>query len=199
MPKINVYLPEWLADAVRESPMSVSAVCQRALTDELAAQPTDEAVEPLLTNRAREAIRRARRSTRDDLALLAGLEEEGGNLALVVLDAIAVDRARLRERVTGARARGGPDVTSLVTRAAREAADLGDEHIGCEHLLLALVADAEAPAARLLARLGADPARIVVATRAAAAAAAYTRAQSAATVNAALADVRHRLRKLERR
>jgi hypothetical protein len=33
MPKINVYLPQWLADAVRDTEMPVSDVCQRALAE----------------------------------------------------------------------------------------------------------------------------------------------------------------------
>jgi hypothetical protein len=33
MPKINVYLPQWLADAVRDADMPVSDVCQRALAE----------------------------------------------------------------------------------------------------------------------------------------------------------------------
>jgi len=116
VPKVNVYLPGWLADAVRESPISISAVCQRALTDELAAQPAGE-VTPLLTNRAQEVLRRATQAgmASGDLALLAGLDGEGGNLALVILGAVGVDRARLRERVAAAaKRRGGPDLPGLV-------------------------------------------------------------------------------------
>jgi hypothetical protein len=33
MPKINVYLPQWLADAVRDADMAVSDICQRALAE----------------------------------------------------------------------------------------------------------------------------------------------------------------------
>jgi len=107
----------------------------------------------------------------------------------------------VRERVAAAaKRRGGPDLPGLVARAARDAADLGDEHVGCEHLLLALVADADAPAAKLLARLGADPAMVGQATRSAAAAASYTRANSLAGNTAtALADIQARLSRLERR
>ena len=35
MPKINVYLPDDLAEAVRTARIPVSAVCQRALEDAL--------------------------------------------------------------------------------------------------------------------------------------------------------------------
>ena len=33
MPKINVYLPQWLADSVRDADMPVSDICQRALAE----------------------------------------------------------------------------------------------------------------------------------------------------------------------
>ena len=33
MPKINVYLPQWLADAVRDTDIPVSDICQRSLAD----------------------------------------------------------------------------------------------------------------------------------------------------------------------
>lgn len=33
MPKINVYLPQWLADVVRDTEMPVSDICQRALAE----------------------------------------------------------------------------------------------------------------------------------------------------------------------
>ena len=47
-----------------------------------------------------------------------------------------------------------PDDEGFIARAVHEARDLGTEHYGCEHLLLALLRDpAEAPA-RVLARHG---------------------------------------------
>jgi ATP-dependent Clp protease ATP-binding subunit ClpC len=39
----------------------------------------------------------------------------------------------------------------------REAVRLGDNHIGTEHILLALTEEAEGGAAEVLARFGADP------------------------------------------
>ena len=39
MPKINVYLPQWLADAVREADMAVSDICQRALAEAVGRSP----------------------------------------------------------------------------------------------------------------------------------------------------------------
>jgi hypothetical protein len=38
MPKLTIYVPDPLAAALREATMNVSAVCQRALLDELGGQ-----------------------------------------------------------------------------------------------------------------------------------------------------------------
>jgi ATP-dependent Clp protease ATP-binding subunit ClpA len=51
----------------------------------------------------------------------------------------------------------------LGARTAAEAE--GDDHIGPEHLLLAILADAEGPAARLLAAHGVDAAAATAAAR----------------------------------
>jgi Clp amino terminal domain, pathogenicity island component len=203
VPKINVYLPGWLADAVRESTLPVSAICQRALSGALASdpggdrprrRPVRDEVEPLLTNRALEVLRHCGQATvarlGADLAMLSGIEAEGGNLALVVLGSLGIGRDRLRAALPDAGG-DGHDVDGLIEQAATAAADLGSEHIGCEHLLLALAADPTAPAARLLAGLGAEPATLTRATRAATAAAAYARA-------AALDEVQARLTTLDR-
>lgn len=203
VPKINVYLPGWLADAVRESTLQVSAVCQRALSEALAGEPgggrsryrpVRDEVEPLLTNRAREVLRHCGPATvarlGADLAVLSGIEAEGGNLALVVLGSLGIDRDRLRAALPDSAGDRG-DLDGLIERAATAAADLDNEHVGCEHLLLALAADPASPAARLLAELGTDPATLTRATRAAAAAATYSRA-------AALDEVQARLTSLDR-
>jgi ATP-dependent Clp protease ATP-binding subunit ClpC len=203
VPKINVYLPEWLADAVRESTLPVSAICQRALSEALAAEPggdrprrrsVRDEVEPLLTNRAREVLRHCGKAPvarlGAGLAMLSGIEAEGGNLALVVMGSLGIDRNRLRAALPDSGG-GGRDLDGLIEQAATAAADLGNEHVGCEHLLLALAADPEAPAARLLAELGTDPATLTRATCAATAAATYARA-------AALDEVQARLTTLDR-
>jgi ATP-dependent Clp protease ATP-binding subunit ClpC len=203
VPKINVYLPGWLADAVRESTLPVSAICQRALSEALAAEPGRDRprrrsvrneVEPLLTNRAREVLRHCGQAQvarlGADLAMLSGIEAEGGNLALVVLGSLGIDRDRLRGALPDS-GDGGRDLDGLIELAATAAADLGNDYVGCEHLLLALAADPAAPAARLIAELGADPVTLTRATRAATAAATYARA-------AAMDEVQVRLTTLDR-
>ena len=115
MPKINVYLPDELADAVREAGIPVSPVCQRALeqavrrvADFRAAvagqQDLDDALARLtaLTGRARTVLARAVEQARAQEApavgtahLLGGLVSEGTNLALHVLRAVDLDPDRL--------------------------------------------------------------------------------------------------------
>lgn len=203
VPKINVYLPGWLADAVRESTLPVSAICQRALSEALGGESggdrprrrsVRDEVDPLLTNRAREVLRHCGHASvarlGADLAMLSGIEAEGGNLALVVLGSLGIGRDRLRAALPDSGS-DGSDLDGLIERAATAAADLGNEYVGCEHLLLALAADPTAPAVRLLAELGIDPSTLTRATRAAAAAATYARA-------AALDEVQAKLTTLDR-
>jgi ATP-dependent Clp protease ATP-binding subunit ClpC len=187
---------------VRESTLPVSAICQRALGEALTKdagadrphrRPVRDEVEPLLTNRAREVLRHCGQATVErlgaSLAMLSGIEAEGGNLALVVLGSLGIDRDRLRAALPGTGS--GGDLDALIEQAATAAADVGSEYIGCEHLLLALAADPAAPAARLIAGLGTDPTTLTRATRAATASAAYARA-------VALDEVQARLTTLDR-
>ncbi|WP_433350536.1 Clp protease N-terminal domain-containing protein [Micromonospora sp. CA-111912] len=113
MPKINVYLPDDLAGAVRDSGVPVSAICQRALEQAvrqvtairqvaLAGLEADDLAErlPRFTARARTvvklAIARARVADAASVGtgdLLAGMLAEGENLALHVLQAMEIDPA----------------------------------------------------------------------------------------------------------
>ena len=97
--------------------------------------------------------------------LLLGLlvETEGiGARALAWLNVSPeVARRRVEEVIgTGTGARPGalpftPRSKKVLERSAREASDLGDEQIGTEHLLLALVVEGEGVAAKVLDDLGA--------------------------------------------
>ncbi|MGN6330211.1 MAG: Clp protease N-terminal domain-containing protein [Motilibacteraceae bacterium] len=228
MPKINVYVPAWLAAALKESAVPVSAVCQQALAEAVQAPPDQaggarparraRADERALTNRARTVLRDARGGAGDGagahpaaaLRLLDALEREGGNLAVVVLRSLGVPPTRpaalaAASAGVGDPARdddGGGDLDELVDRAATIAADMGDRHVGCEHLLLALVDRPDGPVAAVLADAGADAVTVRSATRAAAAAAAYARSVSSASamtgaLASALDDIRARLGRLE--
>ncbi|MFG3438854.1 Clp protease N-terminal domain-containing protein [Nonomuraea sp. NPDC047897] len=118
MPKINVYLPDDLAEAVKEAGVPVSAVCQRALEQAVRRitairqtalsdldldQPTGSLA--YMTARTRVvlklAVERARANGSPAVGtghLLGGLLAEGTNLALHVLRAIEIEpRAAERE------------------------------------------------------------------------------------------------------
>ncbi|MER7504332.1 Clp protease N-terminal domain-containing protein [Nonomuraea pusilla] len=129
MPKINVYLPDELAEAVKEAGVPVSAICQRALeqavrrittirqavltdleNDDLGARL------PHFTARARAVVKLAARQARAESApaigtghLLAAMVAEGENLALHVLRAVDIDPDQARRdlrRHTGSREDG---------------------------------------------------------------------------------------------
>ncbi|PZG25985.1 peptidase [Spongiactinospora gelatinilytica] len=117
MPKINVYLPDELAEAVKAAGVPVSAVCQRALEQavrrvvairELALgdlEASDPASRfPHFTARTREVMKlsvaQARAAGVAEVGtehLLAGMLAEGTNLALHVLRAIEVDPDQVRQ------------------------------------------------------------------------------------------------------
>jgi ATP-dependent Clp protease ATP-binding subunit ClpC len=116
MPKINVYLPDDLADAVRDTGVPVSAICQRALSDAVRRITTirqtaltdlddagwDPATLSAFTGRATTVLSLAIDRARDTGAptvgtahLLHGLLAEGTNLALQILTALEIDPRRI--------------------------------------------------------------------------------------------------------
>jgi ATP-dependent Clp protease ATP-binding subunit ClpC len=115
VPKINVYLPDELAEAVKAAGVPVSAICQRALEQavrrvtairETVLGDLDDAALaarlPHFTARARTVLRLASARATAEAApavgsahLLAGILAEGGNLALHVLRAIDIEPPRI--------------------------------------------------------------------------------------------------------
>jgi ATP-dependent Clp protease ATP-binding subunit ClpC len=115
MPKINVYLPDDLAETVRESGVPVSAICQRALEQAVrrvtairATVLSDLTAEDVLarlahfTVRARTAVSLAAEQARAGGGqvvgtehLLGGLLAEGGNLAVHVLGAMEIEAGQV--------------------------------------------------------------------------------------------------------
>ncbi|GIF10012.1 Clp protease N-terminal domain-containing protein [Actinoplanes teichomyceticus] len=187
MPKINVYLPDELAEAVRETGLPVSAICQRALEQavrrvtairetslsELSGADLEERF-PLMTGRGRTvlglAVERARAVSLSCVGtghLLGAMIEEGTNLALHVLEALDIEPARLArelEREPGDEPAGpGPGVrfsspaAGALELAVGEAVGLGHNYVGCEHLLLGLVTEPDGAAGRVLRAAGAEP------------------------------------------
>jgi ATP-dependent Clp protease ATP-binding subunit ClpC len=184
LPKINIYLPDDLAEAVKQAGVPVSAICQRAL--ELAVRRVSAIREAVvgeldlaaqltqLTARAQEAVTLGIARAREEAApavgtghLLAGTLAEGGNLALRVLRALEIDPQRIGRELARQSATetpvgaddalrfSGPAANALEL-AATEATALGHNYIGCEHLLLGLITEPEGVAGQVLRSSGAD-------------------------------------------
>lgn len=210
MPKINVYLPDDLADAVRDAGVPVSAICQRALgeavrritlirqaaLDDLAgADPTDRL--HAFTGRAGTALKLAIGRAREDGApavgtghLLHGLLAEGGNFALQILTAMEIHPRQVGTDLAAVTAvepgDGGGLRFSTAAAAAlelttAEALALGHNYVGCEHLLLGLAAEPDGIAGRVLRAAGADPKGTRRAVTAAMAGYSHLRAQATAS------------------
>lgn len=185
MPKINVYLSEELAAAVRDAQLPVSAICQsaleRAVRDVGAVRGSEEppAVDEAaygaysrFSPRARAALAGAQEAARESNHHFVGTEhlllamiDEGANLALRILVTLEVEPDDLRRELVGslpAPSRGKPPEAIPLTDLARaaleattkEALALGHNYIGCEHLLLGLLATEEGLASQVLRRLG---------------------------------------------
>ncbi|MEH1130409.1 Clp protease N-terminal domain-containing protein [Micromonospora sp. CPCC 206061] len=247
MPKINVYLPDELAEAVKEAGVPVSAVCQRALEQavrrvtairETVLGELDDADlaarMPHLTARARTALKLGIEQAQTDQAaavntshVLAGMLAEGGNLALHVLQAIEiapeqVARELARQSSTepvvtddDSQRFSGPAANALET-AVTEATALGHNYVGCEHLLLGLIAEPDGAAGQTLRSLGAELRLTRRAVAAALAGYVHLRAQTsqstassaadtdpmavlAATLRQQLQPLMHRIERLEER
>lgn len=167
MPKINVYLPDDLAETVKDLNIPVSAVCQRALevsvkritsmrgltVDELDGERGSQ-----LTQRMRTVLRLASESPVVTTAELGqALVDEGGNLALDVLRAIDIDPRTLRFPVGAGDGAGfAVDAVNALELAVVEAMALGHNYVGCEHLLLGIIAEPDGKGGEVLRDLGAD-------------------------------------------
>jgi ATP-dependent Clp protease ATP-binding subunit ClpA/post-segregation antitoxin (ccd killing protein) len=187
MPKINVYLPDDLAAAVRDAQIPVSAVCQaaleRAVRDVSALRSSDEAPASeetaygafsRFTGRARKSVMLAEGVARAHKHayvgtehLLLGVLEEGGNLALKVLHALDVEPGDVRAELTaslgpasdnddGTTAPFTPLAKDALEQANKEALSAGQSSVGCEHLLLGLVAVEDGLASQVLRRMGVE-------------------------------------------
>jgi ATP-dependent Clp protease ATP-binding subunit ClpC len=184
MPKINVYLPDELAEAVRDAQLPVSAICQsaleRAVRDVTSVRGSDQAPQDdsrmiglfaRFTPRARQAFvladARAREIPNNFVGtehLLLGMLDEGGNLALGVLRALDIEPADLRAELVAsvepghAPGDGGIPFTPLAKEAletaVKEALTLGHNYLGCEHLLLGVLATEEGLGSKVLRRMG---------------------------------------------
>ena len=185
MPKINVYLPDDLADAVKDAGVPVSSICQRALQQAVRFVTTihqtvrgdldpDELAErlPQFTARARDAvvvaIDAARKTSASGVStghLLTGVLSAGEGMAVDVLRAVTVDPALVLQALaaeTGAEP-GGSGPRSFTSPAAvvmesalAESMSLGHNYVGGEHLLLSMINEPDSTAGRVLRELGAE-------------------------------------------
>ncbi|MGI8667359.1 MAG: Clp protease N-terminal domain-containing protein [Jatrophihabitans sp.] len=229
MPKINVYLPDDLANAVREAGVPVSAVCQRALADAVAAADTGPAVgasgaEPdldRLRSRFTQKLTRVLELAGEaaggqhpvtSVEITEALIEQGNNLALAVLRSLDIDPTDLRgelrateatSRRSQSGARTAATLDELCERAAAAALALQNNYVGCEHLLLALLAGpATDPATATLHTLGLDRDKAQQAVRAALNGISYAQSNLSlsglsAPIRSVLEEIRQRLGRLE--
>jgi ATP-dependent Clp protease ATP-binding subunit ClpC len=143
--------------------------------------------------------------------LLLGVIDEGGNLALRVLDSLDIEVADLRAELVASMGAGAPagrdegtrpftpGATRVLEATVAEAARLFHNYVGCEHLLLGLLATEEATASQVLRRMGLElrTTRRAVAT----ALAGVVHAQGGGAPPRAddLGEIRRRLDAIERR
>ena len=188
MPKVNVYLPDSLAEAVRGAGIPVSTVCQRALEDALRAAtalregarteapglPDGVALPGRGTPRLIRALDLAFDAARSRAHgfvgtehLLLGMLDEGENLGVRVVESMGVSPSDLRDelentmRVELEGVHAGepaltPNAQRVVAITGDEARTLGHNYLGCEHLLLALIAEPTGIAGRVLRTMGLD-------------------------------------------
>jgi ATP-dependent Clp protease ATP-binding subunit ClpA len=103
--------------------------------------------------------------------LLLGLVQERDGMAAEALQTLGIGAEAVREKVCAMNGQGqeapaaGHHQYTLRAKKAldaslREALQLGDHHIGTEHILLGLLRVGDGPAAQVLAELGADLGRV---------------------------------------
>jgi ATP-dependent Clp protease ATP-binding subunit ClpA len=241
MPKINVYLPDALASAVKDADVPVSAVCQAALSDAVErvgrtrrgiAALRDPATPAAILRRIGEGTRKRMtprlvavlgvaaldadgqaRPAVSTLDLLRGLLDDGENFAVRLLLAQGIDVDALAETTRASETdEPGPPVPEssdtllgrltmpgrLACAAALEAViELGHNYVGCEHLLVGLVAS-EGRARDLLVEHGIQASALRQAISAAAAGVMLERSRSADRNAGAVADLTRRLEAIER-
>jgi ATP-dependent Clp protease ATP-binding subunit ClpC len=186
MPKINVYLSDELAEAVRAAGIPVSPVCQQAL--QLAVRKvaairettakmdldTDDVADRFqnFTAKANQAVTNALRLARSkgqDVGtehLLAALVDGGDNMAVQALLALELDPDDLRAELlatmpadassTETERRFEPTGTAALQAALAEAISMGHNYIGCEHLLLGIVSEPDGTGGAVLREHGID-------------------------------------------
>jgi ATP-dependent Clp protease ATP-binding subunit ClpA len=227
---------------VKEAGLPVSPICQQAL--EVAVRRVTEIRETAkldltvddptarltrFTAKARTAVRLAISRAREDRVtlvgsehLLAGILDEGSNLAVQVLRSLEIEPDDVREALDarwpaadipedGDTSTAGrhldPSAAAALKGALNEAISLAHNYVGCEHLLLGLIADEDSAAGQVLRSFGADHRAVRRATLAALGGFVYAKSQGgdpaqqnpADLLRQALAPFSKRLDQLESR
>ena len=156
MGKINVYLPDDLERAVRDSGIPVSSVCQSALRAAVDSLTTIRSTRPLgpeveLTPRLRDILATGPASA---IELLGAIILHGENVGARVLADLGIElpppRPRAKRRAAGLSA----EVRDVLAEAYRVALELQHHYVGAEHVVIAL-AEHDATAT-MYAALGLD-------------------------------------------
>lgn len=159
MGKVNVYLPDDLERAVRETGIPVSSVCQAALRHAVDAMATIRTTGDLgaparahLTPRLADIL-----ATRPATALelLGAILLHGENLGARVLHDLGVELPAPRPRPKKPKAPTSSEVRDVLVAAYRVALELHHNYLGAEHVVIALAQD-DAPTSELFAALGLD-------------------------------------------
>jgi ATP-dependent Clp protease ATP-binding subunit ClpC len=242
MPKINVYLPDDLAAAVRAADLPISTICQKALAEAVrTVGKARQGIEALqnpefdpgahpqfavrlterMTTRLRQVLTLAHTASTatghvQTRHLLMGIVDEQHNLAVSLMRALDLDVEEIRdaaqridvdEPLPTTAPRDGASLWSGLTLPARIAVgaaleasiDLGHNYLGCEHLLLGLLNDADTGAGRILRDAGLDSGGVRRAVVAASAGFVLARQTTATTDTTKLDHIIHRLGAVEQR
>jgi ATP-dependent Clp protease ATP-binding subunit ClpC len=149
MGKVNVYLPDDLERAVRAAGLSISAVCQSALQSALAKLGQLSSTGQGHFTPRLAAIIDSQRTLRagqgrdvSALDLLCGILKDGENLGARAVQALGVDLpipdVPQGHEGTGALA---PDALEALANAFKIALDMRHDHVGTEHVVIAMAAD----------------------------------------------------------
>ena len=169
MSKINVYLPDDLEAEVREAELPVSAICQRALRDALDGLVAARAGEPVrgrftghLTAIVEDAKERMAAHGRQVTAteLFGAIVTHGENLGARALALLGVELpAPSAPRAGRGDGELAADAREVLAGASRVALEMRHDHVGTEHVMLAL-AGPESPLHDLLGALGVTPSNL---------------------------------------
>lgn len=205
MPKINVYLPDELADSVRAAGVPISVVCQQALEQAVRRvvairealarnQSPASSVEQLteFTGRTSRVLGQAAEqataagSAVTTAGLLRAIVEDRANLAFSLLRSADVDLDALLTDLKDVEfAEPGdsfsPGAQQVIRQAVNEAISFGHNYVGCEHLLLAMTGTENDAAGRVLAAQGIDYRTLRRSVTSALTGYAHLRAQGAST------------------